>query len=171
MGIVKKYSQYEQDGYVEERKFEKSGGKVEVTLQAKFVLEPFAMDKDKREFVIFRVDRKRDLDLFVWVFLYTRNDIKDWKNVRITAVNELMQYTKWSGEPMEISGKYPDEIIDKAMGILEDCDDAELASCVERFKQDANAIGGYKHWAEDERILLSDIKKAKEEKTKLFLMY
>ena len=114
MGIVKKYSQYEQDGYVEERKFEKSGGKVEVTLQAKFVLEPFAMDKDKREFVIFRVDRKRDLDLFVWVFLYTRNDIKDWKNVRITAVNELMQYGQ--GNRWRLAGNIRTKSLTKQWG-------------------------------------------------------
>ena len=114
MRIEKNYIRYAANGYTGERKISAEDKSVYL-LQLGFETQliPFAMDTDHNDFIIFMIERKEDVNLFVWVHL--NDNGPKGKKVRITAVNELMQYTKWTDNPMDVSGKYPDDILVKAI--------------------------------------------------------
>ncbi len=169
MKCIKRFSRFEGDGYSEERKFERLPDRsisFELKLETKMI--PFAMDMEKNSFIIFLIKRHDNLSLFLWVYI---DDSEKDEKIRLTVVNDLMLYTKWTTEPMDVSGKFPDEAINKALSALEDCTDEELKTCIHKMRERVNDVGGYDAWIKDERELMKCVKQAKAEGKGLLYMY
>lgn len=167
--IVKEYTLRKEDGYSEERTFDiKKDGSIRFELTYKTRLIPFAMDENKEDFIVFMIEREEELNIFVWVELRDRD--RD-KVVRLTAVNDLMIFSKFTDEPMDISGAYPDEAVHRALRILGDQPMEELFRAYKEMQEKINDIGGYDRWKETERALLHDVKRTRQEGTNAFYMY
>ena len=78
-------------------------------LRTKFV--PFAMDTEHKEFIVFRTDASHGLSLFLWVYLYEPDN---GRQIKFSAITELMNYTRWTGEAMDVCGEFPEDILQKA---------------------------------------------------------
>ena len=87
MKCIKRFSRFEGDGYSEERKFERLPNR-SIAFEFKFEtnLIPFAMDMDKKEFVIFMIKRQDDLNLFLWVSLVDPNDTDMDGKIRLPSL-------------------------------------------------------------------------------------
>lgn len=167
--LVKSYTQYDFDGGSAERKFAQlDQGTIEMSLSWHSRLVPFAMDPERKEFIIFMIERKEDPNLFIWVYL---DGNYKGKTIRVTIVNELMQFTKWTGEPMDVSGSFPCEVIAEAISKLQSWPEEEIKAELLELNEWMNRGGSNPKWKEDERIILSDVRMAKEENNGLMPMY
>lgn len=167
--LVKSYTQYDFDGGSAERKFTQlDQGSIEVSLSWHSRLVPFAMDQEMKEFIIFMVERKEQPNLFIWVYL--AGNYKG-KTVRVTMVNELMQFTKWTGEPMDVSGSFPSEVISEAISKLQSWQEEEIKTDLLELNEWMNRGGNDPRWKADEKILLSDVRIARKENNGLMPMY
>ena len=159
----------ETDGYSVGRFYgRKTDNSLALELRLETTLIPFAMDLEHRSFLVFMIKRKRDLNIFLWVCL---DDERSKEKIRMTAVNDLMQYTKWSGEPMDCSGNYPEEVIAKALAILDNCSLSELRDAYDSMTEKMNEIGGYEYWRKDEKGILDTVKEAKLHNQGIVYMY
>ena len=117
-------------------------------------LKPFAMDNDKESLVVFRLNRGENLDAFIFVYPPLdgeRYEVIDRRYFRIGTYRELELYSKWTGEPLDVSGNFPEEIIEAAMQFISD-----LPSDVKRHALDA--------FNEQVKMLDRDRESAKEKK-------
>ena len=172
MKCIKRFSRFEGDGFSEERKFERLPNRsiaFECKLETNLI--PFAMDMEKKEFVIFMIKRQNNLSLFLWVSIIDPSNADMGEKIRLTVVNDLMRYIKWTTEPMDVSGKFPDEAINKALSVWEECSDSEIKEIIQKAAERLNEIGGYDKWIRDERELLKLAKQAKTEGDGLLYMY
>lgn len=167
--LIKHYTQYDLDGVSVERKFAQlDKSSIEMSLSWHSILTPFAMDPERKEFIIFMIERKEQPNLFIWVYL--GGNFKG-KTVRVTIINELMQFTKWTGEPMDVSGTFPSEIISAAITKLQSWPEEEIKADLLELNEWMNGGGGEPRWKEDEKIILRDVRKAKKENKGMLFMY
>lgn len=168
--ISKSYTQYDLDGFSIERKFAQlDQSSFEVSLSWHSKLVPFAMDPERQEFIIFMIERREQPNLFIWVYL--NGDFKG-KTIRLTIINELMQFTKWAGEPMDVNGNFPDDIISEAINILQSWpEDMIKADLLELNEWMNHGGGGDPRWKEDEKVILRNARKARKENNGMMFMY
>ena len=169
IGFGKKISsQPVEDGYCVTRSINKTRNLTRCMVKYNFSLVPFAMDLDRERFIIFMLPRKDELSVFLWVYF---NDENEKKRIDITAVNELMLFTKWTGEAMDVSGKYPDKIIKYALSILTKYPFEELWNRYAEMTGKINQIGGAGTWKKDELDILKEVEKAKIAYNGIMYMY
>ena len=167
--ISKSYTQYDLDGFSIERKFAQlDQSSFEVSLSWHSKLVPFAMDPERQEFIIFMIERQEQPNLFIWVYL--NGNYKD-KTVRVTIINELMQYTKWTGEPMDVCGNFPDDIISEAINKLQSWPEDMIKAELLELNEWMNRGGGDPRWKEDEKIILRNARKARKENNGMMFLY
>lgn len=169
MKLIKSYTFVDADGIQAEKKFSQTdhdGVDIQFSLGTKLI--PFAMDTEHQELIVFMISRPQKSNLFVWVYLL--GNYHD-KKVRITNFLELAQYTKWSGEPMDVGGKYPEEVIVAAIQILQawtlEEAQAEYLELQEVLKHraDSNLLRSM------EESMLAEVKRAKKENGGIMYMY
>ena len=167
--LIKHYTQYDLDGVSVERKFAQlDQNSIEMSLSWHSKLVPFAMDPERKEFVIFMIDRQEKPNLFIWVYL---DGNYKGKTVRVTIINELMQFTKWSGEPMDVSGSFPSEVISEAISKLQSWPEEEIKAELLELDEWMNRGGSDSKWKEDEKITLRNVRKARKENNGMLFMY
>lgn len=167
--LIKNYIEYEIDGLSAERKFvQVEQGRIEVTLSLQSTLIPFAMDPERQEFIIFMIERREQPNLFIWVYL--NGNYKD-KIVRVTIINELMQFSKWTGEPMDVSGNFPNDIISEAINKLQSWPENMIKADLLELNEWMNHGGGDPRWKDDEKIILRNARKARKENNGMMFMY
>ena len=159
----------EKEGYRAEQRIRKTGNSTRCTLRQSFTLIPFAMDREREQFLIFMLPREKSLSVFLWVYFDEGEEPR--KRIRITAVNDLMQYTKWTGEAMDVSGKYPDEIVNKSFSILTSHPCGELWSLFEEMTKTMDHIGGAQRWKPIEKEILDLTEEVKHEHDGIMYMY
>ena len=167
--LIKHYTQYDIDGFSAERKFvhlDQNSIEMSISFQSKLI--PFAMDPERKEFLIFMIERKEQPNLFIWVYLGV--NFKG-KTVRVTIINELMQFTKWTGEPMDVSGTFPSEIISAAITKLQSWSEQEIETEMLELNEWMNGGGGDPRWKDDEKAVLRDVRRAKKENNGMLFMY
>ena len=118
------------------------------------------MDMERQNLIIFIVERKEHPSLFVWVYLH--GNFRD-KTVRITIINELMLYSKWTGEPMDVSGSFPPEMITEAISKLQNWPEDDIRTELLELNDWMNGAGGDPQWKDDEKAILRNARKAKKE--------
>lgn len=167
--ISKSYTQYDLDGFSIERKYAQlDQSSFEVSLSWHSKLVPFAMDPERQEFIIFMIERREQPNLFIWVYL--NGDFKG-KTIRLTIINELMQFTKWAGEPMDVNGNFPDEIISEAISKLQSWPEDMIKAELLELNEWMNGGGGDLRWKEDEKVILRNARKARKENNGMMFMY
>ena len=167
--LVKSYTQYDLGGFSVERKFAQlDQNSIEMSLSWHSKLTPFAMDPERKEFVIFMIDRQEKPNLFIWVYL---DGNYKGKTARVTIINELMQFTKWSGEPMDVSGSFPSEVISEAISKLQSWPEEEIKAELLELDEWMNRGGSDPKWKEDEKITLRNVRKARKENNGMLFMY
>lgn len=172
MRIVKNYVRLEGDGFSAERKLEQDPSGVIWKVGVETRLIPFAMDAEKKGFIIFMIPRKETVSLFLWVHLSEeKSSYPGGKRIRLTAVNELMQYTKWTGEPMDVSGKYPEEVISQALTLLQAWPLEDAVNAFYSFNSRLNEIGGVDNWRKNEADILKNVIEAKRDYKGLMYMF
>ena len=150
--IVKEYSRRETDGFAEERSLErKKGGSIGLDLKFETNLTPFAMDRYKKEYVVFSLPRK-SFNIYIWVLIDDR--YKDLE-VRLLTVNGLLSLT---GAKLDVSGAFPEDAINRAMHVLEALDSMELMARIYRFCEEMNGQD-MKSLARDDRDFLKEVKR------------
>ena len=160
--IVKEYSRRETDGFAEERSLErKKGGSIGLDLKFETNLTPFAMDRNKKEYVVFSLPRK-SFNIYVWVLIDDR--YKDLE-VRLLTVNGLLSLT---GAKLDVSGRFPEEAINRALSILKSFDSFELLALILRFYEGMN-IQDEKSIVCEDHAFLKEVKRVKSENKGLFL--
>ena len=176
MKLIKSYIQYDGNGYTAERKFsQETNDTLSLTASIELTLVPFAMDIEHKEFIIFMIPRKEEANIYLWVYIGLEFDEQEkpaiYQKNRFTAVNDLMQYSKWIVEPMDVSGKYPGSIIRKALSKLQEWPDEEIWEALKAFETRLNDTGGSDHWKRDEEVILKTVNKAKQENKGIMYMY
>lgn len=176
MKLIKNFIQYDTDGYTAERKFAReANGSISLTASMGLNLIPFAMDVEHTEFIIFMIPRKEEANLYLWVYIGPEMNAHEKELVfqknRITAVNDLMQYTKWTSEPMDVSGKYSDEIISKAVNVLQGWSDLEIWEALKAFEARLNETGGSNRWKKYDKDIQNGVKEAKKDLHGIMYMY
>lgn len=168
----KKYKQVfdrlAEDGCRIQRSIRRDSNLIRCAVKYNFTFVPFAMDMEREDFIILMLPRKKELSVFVWVYL---NEEDGQKRVRITAVNDLMLYTKWTGEPMDVSGKYSDKTVKKAIAILSDYSNEQLWMMFEEMKEKMGSIGGAEAWKKSELELMKTVEEAKAYNNGAMYMY
>ena len=158
-----------EEGYRVEQRIRKIGDLTRCSVKQSFTLIPFAMDTEREQFIIFMLPRKEELSVFLWVYIREEDD--EEKRIRITAVNALMQYTKWTEEAMDVSGEYPDEIIGKALSFLAARPKSRLWSAFDEMEKDMDRIGGAQRWKPIEARILTFAENARAHSNGLMYMY
>ncbi len=158
--LVKKYSSREADGYVEERKFERcKNGHICVEMHYEISLIPFATDVEKRGFVVFEIQREA-YNVYLWVLV----DDKYPSEVHLFTIRELLL---WISGEMDVSGAIPEELMNRALGVLENQNVVELLKAFHHFYENVN-IEDKRSIKRSERSILKEIKRAKAENKGLF---
>jgi len=124
-------------------------------------MSPFAMDKNKKNLIIFRKDRGKDLGLYIWVFL--RND-----RVQFSPVSEFARYSKITGEPMDVSGNYDEEIVKGAVNVIRNLSEEETAKQIDNYNKLVEDLGGSEAWKEREKKMLELAENAKSQKQMVY---
>lgn len=133
-------------------------------------LTPFAMDAENEDFVIFRIDRGEKTGLYVWACLYD-DDGWDGKTVRITMANGLALYTKWTDQPMDVSGDFPEEAITTAIQVLKMWPHEAMLAALNEIGAELSKSRNGAIWQEAEREILEAIDTVKKEHKRLLYMY
>lgn len=169
MIFAKNFICYIDNGIAAERKFTQfEKGEILFNQAFETKMVPFAMDAGHEEFIIFRIDREKEPGLYIWVYL--QGEFKG-KKIRLTMVNELMLFSKWTGEPMDVSGIFPDDVITKAIQMLQTWTDKEIWAEMKELDRWMNEGGNSPMWVEDEAHILEDAETAKKEHNGLLYMY
>ena len=97
--LAKSYTQFDLDGISAERKFAQlDQNSIEMSLSWHSKIVPFAMDHERREFIIFMIERFMDLNPYIWVYYHGK---VDGKTVRITTFDALRQFAETGMIPLE----------------------------------------------------------------------
>lgn len=79
-------------------------------------MELIAMDEDKEEMAVFRVDCGDDPNVYVWV---RPDEAKPERRVSVADATEFVRYGNFNGSPLNMSGDFPREFELKALSYLE----------------------------------------------------
>lgn len=90
------------------------------------------MDVKREEFIIFLVHRGEAPGLYIWVRFGKLGPTSS--GYRFTAIEDLMLYSKWTGEAMNVSGHFPAKIDNQAMSILLGLPDVEIVKALDAFE-------------------------------------
>lgn len=148
------------EGYHAERRIRKNKSSTKCVIKQTFTLTPFAMDMEREKFLIFMLSREEELSVFLWVYFDEENESE---RIRITGVNDLMKYTKSTAKAMDVSGKYPNGTLNKALSILTAHPYGELWKMYEEMIDNMDHIGGAERWKQIELDLLDIAEEAKHE--------
>ena len=152
---------YINDVFSSERKLTRlDNGEIRLEQSYMTTLTPFAMDTEHKDFVIFRLERGTQIGLFLWVYL---PDDYDGKKVRLTMINGLMLYTKWSGEPIDVSGDFPEEAVKTAIQVLEAWPHEAMLAELKEIGEELSKKRSVALWKELDDHLLEDVITAKTE--------
>ncbi len=168
MNLIKNYIHYSADGYAAERKFcRETNGTITFTESMEIKMIPLAMDVDHKEFIIFKISRKKNPNLYLWVYLGREPHRIDkpslWEKKRIINALEILRLPKWyTLDPIDVSGKYSDEIIHNAFIRLQEWSDEEIIVSLKEYGRWLNEDGASRHLNPDDRELSRVIKYAKE---------
>ena len=173
--LIKSFIRYEGFGYIAERKCHREpDGTISLVASLEVNLIPFAMDIEHKEFVIFRIVRDKRPSLFLWVYIGDKPENEKplvFEKTRITAVNDLMMYTKWTTEPMDVSGNYPDDAICKAINRIQELSDEDMIKMLEAAHKRINETGGLQRWIREEESLLEAVNEEKKNQNGIMYMY
>lgn len=176
MKLIKNYIQYDADGYSAERKIAfETDGAISLTATIGLKMIPFAMDAEHREFIIFMIPRKKEANMYLWVCINRDNDGLEKKLIyrknRITAVNDLMQYSKWTDEPMDVSGHFSEEILAEAVSAIQTWPDVKIWEALKAFEERLNETGGSQRWKHYDEEIQKGVKEARKSNKGIMFMY
>ena len=166
----RKFIKYDVDGYSVKRRFRReidSSVTFKTGFQVKLI--PFAMDVDHEFFVIFMVQRREAANLYIWVEFGRKGHTGS--SCRFTTICELMKYSKWTFQSMDVSGHFPAKKVNKALEFLLELPDAEILERLEAFETYLKNIGGSEYWKKYDEIILQNVEKARKEYKGLLYMY
>ncbi len=159
--IVKEYSRREADGYAEERKCERhKDNSISLEIKHEVCLTPFAMDRFKKNYVVFAVHRK-SYNVYIWVLI---NDKYYEPKIKLLTIQNLLD---WTGAEFNVKGPFPEEAITEALNIINSADSFELISTIQRFCEETNAMP-LRSLEKDDRAFLEAVKRARTENKGIF---
>ena len=91
------------------------------------------------------IPRKQGCSLYLWVYLGKEPpegiEPSDMQKNQIMTVKDLFEIPKWTADLIDVSGKYSDSVIHKAISKLQEWTDEEVILAILDYKKRTNNIG------------------------------
>ena len=122
----------------------------------------FGTDEDKKEFVIFELDREDIANLYFWVTVSGKRE----GTVEVEPVSRIFSYLNHLESPFWVIEDDVKEIVEKAMKIIDEYPKDKLKEQISDFEDSFNNEDGsrdrwYENWDNIEKKIWEEVEKAR----------